>query len=145
MGEENNTIDPTARKRRRVHKRKPILGLLPRFGLLGTGLALLLIMGGLIVGKLIDPYQKGAVQQRQIAELRTDLNATRTKNEGLQQRRDALYRPEGIEVAARSEGYLRKGEVRLVLERDPTPLPERAHSDSILDRWRGAWLGFVGR
>jgi len=144
MDDENNTIDQLAHRRRHARKRKPVVGLLPRYILLAAGFVCVLAIGGMILAKIVDPYQEGAAQQRQISVLRTQLADTQVKNLGLEQRRDALYRPEGVEVAARSEGYLRKGEIRLVLEHDPNPMPEQVHHDSMADRWHNIWLGFVG-
>ena len=145
MNDVNNSSIARSRKRRRSRKRKPIPGMLSRLTSFGVALVVAVTLIAVFARKVAEPYALGASQHRQIASLQDQLSETRLQNQHLQERRDALDRPEGIEVAARSEGYLRKGEARLVLEHDPSPMPDHPQIDSLLDRWRSAWFELVGR
>ncbi len=145
MNDEYNNLDVEAPVRRKARKRKPILGLVPRFAFMAAALVGTFVICGALLGKLIEPYAFGATQSQQIGVLKSQLNTTADENTRLQQRRDSLAKPEGIEVAARSQGYLRKGEVRVVLENDPAPIADRPATENVLDRWRSAWLNFAGR
>jgi len=144
MGEEQYNEEFQARKRRKVRKRKPIIGMLPRLALLGIVFLLIIVVCGAIIAKIAQPYAMAAVQGRQISVLSQELASTRLENSQLDTRRKSLGEPEGIEVAARDQGYLRQGEERLVLEPDPTPMPEIQSGYSFLNKWRGAWFSIAG-
>lgn len=119
--------------------------MLPRLALLGVVLVLAVGLCGALAIKIGQPYAMGASQWRQISQLRGQLGDARSENEQLAIRCASLDKPEGIEVAARGMGYLRKGEERLVLENDPAPMPDNRPSVSFLDRCRSAWFSVVGR
>jgi len=144
MRDELNIATQSSRKRGRIRKRKPVLGMLPRVVLLGAVLALLIVSCVAVCAKLGQPFAMRTTQARQIAGLSKQLNETRTENTLLDMRRVSLDQPEGIEVAARDQGYLRKGEERLVLETDTTPISNSQNDDSFLNKWHSAWLSIAG-
>ncbi|HEY3330179.1 MAG TPA: hypothetical protein VGK19_09185 [Capsulimonadaceae bacterium] len=144
MNDEQVNRDANARKRRRTRKRKPVYGLLPRFTVIGIVVLIgVAIITGL-VGKAVEPFARASNQSGKIQMLQAQVNETVSENAKLEARKQSLSRPEGIEVAARSEGYLRKGEVRLVLENDPTPVAQ-PKDESPLQRIRSAWMNFITR
>jgi cell division protein FtsB len=145
MNTEQTTNRIGRKSRRKATKRKPILGMLPRFVMVGVILILTLGACFAFVAKIAQPYQMILSQGAQIRDSQSQLNDLRTRNQSLSMRRDYLQKPEGIEVAARSAGYLKPGEMRLVLENAPQPVPERAQDAGILDRFKSAWLTIVGR
>lgn len=120
-------------------------GLLTRYLFMGGLISLAVAVCAVVGATILQPYCMGASQGKEISGLSGQLQQLKSENSLLIQRRDSLSRPEGIEVAARSAGYLRKGEVRLVLEADPTPLPDRSESNSIAGKIRSAWMSIFAR
>ncbi len=131
------------RRPRRRRSRKPILGPLPR-------LIILLLVLGLVVSVFVPMgrwwqrrYTMNGVESRQIVSAQSKLTVLQSQNAQLQRERDYLRRADGIEVAARTQGYLRPGELRLVLETPPAPAPPPA--SSFTDRVRTTWRRMTGQ
>jgi len=130
---------------RRKRRRKFVPGVFARYVFIGGTLAVLLTVCCWVGSRLIDPYKMGYEQARAISELNTHLNEVNSMNANLSMRSQALDRPEGIEKAARAAGYLKKGEVRLVLENTPPVTPDRSEDAGLGSKLRSAWLSIFAK
>lgn len=131
----------TSRKKRR---KKPVLGLMPRFGLIVLVVGFAAVASIAIGTKIAQPYEMMHQERAQVATLKTALDQTDAQNAAMQQQADYLTRPDGEEAAARAQGYVKPGEVSLIIEQPSAATPASA-PDGFADRMRRAWNHLVGR
>lgn len=137
--------------RRRKTGRRPrrILGMWARVTLLAAfiGVLGLAIFG--IVTKAIRPYREARTQKGQMSVTREQIAALDAQNADLRRRIAYLKTPEGKTTEARKMGFIKDGEIPIVVEGQAPPAPPsdfsapaspvrpRAHSGSGARRlWR---------
>jgi cell division protein FtsB len=112
-------------------------------------IAIFLIVVGLVAGgtvlcvRIAKPYQRQAIQEKQISQLSAQLASVNSSNDEIQRKIDALHTQEGIETAARSQRFVVPGEVLLNVE--ATPIAQEPVVDqSFGARIKRAWDGLTG-
>ena len=97
-----------------------------------------------IVTKAAQPYQMQHQQARQIAQLRSQLSEANAQNADLERQTIYLQRPDGIENAARAEGFLKPGEVSLDIQANTGPSTTGASQGGGIETiLRNAWQRWV--
>lgn len=130
------------RKSRR--RKKPVPGLLPRFALIALVVGFSAVACAAIASKVAEPYEMMHQEKRQIATLNAQLQATDAQNEGMERQAQYLERPDGAEEVARSKGYLKPGEISLIIA-TPAGTQSAPAPDSFADRMRRALSHLMGR
>lgn len=129
---------------RRKRRKKPVLGLMPRFGLIVLVVGFAGVASVAIGAKIAQPYEMMHQERAQIASLKAGLDQTDSQNDSMQRQADYLSRPDGEVEAARAQGYVKPGEVSLIIEQPAASLPPAA-PDGFADRMRRAWSHLMGR
>jgi cell division protein FtsB len=147
-------VPETPRKRRRAGKRrqpKRIYSLWARLGFLVFVVGLLCAAAVGLIAKAIRPYQELSVQSKQLKVTEKQITDLDKQNANLQRRIDALQTPDGVATQARTMGFVKKGEVPIVMPGTTPnrwvekPLPSRGGEDrSLSARWRGWWKKVTG-
>jgi cell division protein FtsB len=133
------------RRARRSHRR--ILGPWARLGLLGLACCVLLAAAFAIVAKVIRPYQQGRELREQVDVLRTQLAAKQAENVEYESKLAYLKTPEGVATEARKLGYVRPGEIPVVVtnstQSDDASL-SAVQASPPADRSQGFWRAIIG-
>ena len=74
-----------------------------------------LMLGKLVACKLIRPFQLCSTEGREERRLRTELSDLRKERVELERKISYLNTPEGVAQAARKLGYVKPGEITLVM------------------------------
>lgn len=132
-----------ARRRGRRWKRPSrILGIWARLALLAALIVTLVFMAVGLVSKAARPYREAGIQSSQLADARQESDALVQENTVLACHIAYLKTPEGIASEARKMGYLRPGEIPIVVEGgvgqtalsdaapEPATAPAVSHSSS---------------
>ncbi len=134
------------RRARRTHRR--ILGPWARLGLLGLACIVLLAAAFAVVAKVIRPYQQGRELHEQVAVLRMQLAAKQADNLDYERKLAYLKTPEGVATEARKLGYVRPGEIPVVVtnstQSDDANLSAVQASEPPADHAHGGWHGIAG-
>jgi cell division protein FtsB len=120
--EKKERVSRTARMRRK-HPRR-ILSLWARLALLSIFIVLLITGAVGLIAKAVRPYREVGVQTRELAVTNQQIAELTIQNTELKRRADYLQTHEGEMAEARKLGYLRKGEVPIVVEGAPSPWAE---------------------
>ncbi len=105
------------RRKRSVFRRIVWPTLVVLFLVAATALA-----GTLVTGKIVRPFQLCDTETREKQRIARELETLRKENADLERQIDHLKTPRGIADAARKLGYVRPGEITLVIpEDDPAP------------------------
>jgi len=107
------------RRRSRWSRPRRILGMWARLGMLAVVIAVLVLLAFTMVAKAIRPYREASVQNTQLSETRRQSSALEAENALLARRIAYLKTPGGVASEARSMGYLRPGEIPIVVEIAP--------------------------
>jgi hypothetical protein len=121
-----------------------VLGLMPRYGLIVLVLGFAAVACAAIGSKIAQPYEMMHQERTQISSLKAGLDQTNSQNAVMQQRADYLTRPDGEVAAARAQGYVKPGEVSLIIETPADSMPSSAPG-GFADRMRRAWSHLMGR
>jgi cell division protein FtsB len=122
MSRNRPASQPTRRPgtKARSKRRKPFIpSLVFRGVFIGSALLFTSAMCWGFVKIIAHPYILGAQQAKILAQKRSELKQLEAQDEQLSQQSAYLQRPDGIEAAARTQGYLKPGEQSLVIE--PVP------------------------
>lgn len=80
------------------------------------------LAGTLVTGKIARPFQLRGAEGREKQRIASRLEALKKENAALERRISHLKTPQGIADAARKLGYVRPGEITLVIpEEGPIP------------------------
>src|SRR5579883_2659656 len=114
-------IDTIERPRpsRKKRRRKRVLGMFPRLMLSAILVGFTIVVCVAMITKIIQPYQMSHDQSKQMSALSQQLADTESQSADLQKKVSYLRRPDGIEAAARAQGYLKPGEISLIIENPP--------------------------
>ena len=104
------------RKGSRWKRPRRILGMWARVALLVGVVVVTVFVAIGLVAKAVRPYNEAGVQNRQLADTRLETDALDRENAELARRIAYLKTPEGVASEARKMGYLRPGEIPLVVE-----------------------------
>lgn len=109
---------------RRAERRKARLSRKRKYGrskvlrkILGVFLVLIIITAAwLIMAKITKPYRISYMESREIADIRNQIKQAELDNKRLKQDIDYIKKPEGKMVEARKLGFVKEGEVAVVVE-----------------------------
>ncbi len=107
-----------ARRARNSRWKRPrrILGLWARYTLLAGVIVVTVFLAFGLVAKAVRPYREAGIQSAQLAETRSESDALAAENTVLARRIAYLKTPDGIASEARKMGFLRPGEIPIVVE-----------------------------
>ena len=80
-----------------------------------TALVLALLVASSVGGKIIRPFQLCSRENRETKELAAEVKALQQENEDLRRKIKYLNTPRGVTQAARELGWVRPGEITLVI------------------------------
>ena len=103
-------------KNSRWKRPRRILGLWSRLALLAGVIVVSVFLAIGLVAKAIKPYREAGVQSAQLRETQAESDALAADNTVLARRIAYLKTPDGVASEARKMGYLRPGEVPIVVE-----------------------------
>jgi len=124
LDETEEFLDEVRPVRPRRSRRSRILGLWARLGLLALSCAILLTAAVAIIAKVIRPYQQGRELHAQVEVLKTQLAKKQSENAGYEHKLAYLRTPEGVVTEARKLGYVRHGEIPVVVANSPQSLED---------------------
>ena len=143
----------TAARAKRTRRRRPrrILGLWARLALLTVFIGMLTAVAAALVAKAIRPYREASIQSSLLADSNRQIQNIDAENASLRRRISYLQTSEGEMSEARKMGYLRPGEIPIVVEGAATPWsdapaqpsPSPAQND-FRDRARNFWRSLTG-
>lgn len=112
-----------AKPSRKSQWRKPprILGVWARVALLFCFLGVLAFLAVALVAKAVRPYREARRQSVQLARTQAESSALAAQNALLQRHITYLKTSDGVASEARKMGYLRPGEIPIVVEGLTTP------------------------
>ncbi len=141
-----------ARRRRSRWKRpRRILGIWARLAMLAAVIVVSVLLAISLVAKAVRPYREASAQKANLSETRQESDALVAENALLTRRIAYLKTSDGIASEARRMGYLRPGEIPIVVEsasgqpdgNSPAPVlaapaaPEPPHGGNAASRfWR---------
>ena len=107
-----------ARRARNSRWKRPrrIVGIWARYALLAGVIVVSVFLAIGLVAKAVKPYREAGVQNAQLRETRAESDALAAENTVLARRIAYLKTTDGIASEARKLGYLRPGEVPIVVE-----------------------------
>ena len=117
----NRTQTPT-RRRKRSYARRVLLPLLAKL----TVVAVALVLGTALVGKVLRPIRLVNNEQRQKDRIVAEYKALRAQNEGLRRQLRFLQTPDGVAREARKHGFVKPGEISLVITNSESN-PKNSH------------------
>lgn len=106
-----------------------------------AGAGILLCVGA-AVGKMAKPYVVGHREGKEIAEIKRQIAEAESENRELKAAIEYLSTPAGVEVEARKLGWVKKGEIAVVVER---PRSEQSTVGPVEDADRVSFWRRVGR
>jgi cell division protein FtsB len=140
-----NTAVPLPRRPRRKRRRKIVLGLLPRLLLVVSAAIIMLLATAAFVAKIARPYQIQHTEAKQIDQESATLSSYEAANRDLQAKIDYLKRPDGIENAARSQDWVKRGEISLEISIAPPAAPANHEQSGFAGIIRRAWQNLTAK
>jgi len=117
MDEDELAARRQARRKKAGWKRpRRILGLWARVGMAVALVVVSVFLAITLVAKIARPYREAGIQSNELSATRQQSDALATENTALIRRIAYLKTPQGIASEARKMGYLRPGEVPMVVE-----------------------------
>ena len=117
MDEEELAARRQARRKKTGWKRpRRILSLWARLGMAGAVIAMSVFMAINLIAKVARPYREAGLQESELLATRQQSDALASENTALARRIVYLKTPQGIASEARKMGYLRPGEIPMVVE-----------------------------
>ncbi|MGO8670972.1 MAG: FtsB family cell division protein [Capsulimonadaceae bacterium] len=99
--------------------------------ILAGGAALLLAMSVALIAKAIEPYREGSVMRAELAQTDRQIAEADAENDAYRRRLAYLNTPAGITAEARKLGYVKPGEVAIVVEGTPGQFSETTRVDEV--------------
>lgn len=102
----------------------------------------------LVLAKAIKPYRISYVESREIADVRNQIAQAEADNKRLKEDIEYIQKPEGKMVEARKLGFVKEGEVAVVVEQPDREQYERDQmktppvKDTFLQSWKKRITGF---
>ncbi len=108
-----------------------------------SALAGALLLCGFVT-KAAQPYRLEHQQARQIAALKRQFAESNVSNADLERQTAYLKRPDGIENAARAQGFVKPGEVSIEVQATVSPAsPSSDRSQGLASILRNAWIHWI--
>ncbi len=123
------SVSPSPRVRRtgtviRRRRRKRYIGRrISRLLLYTAVVAVALWIGSAFVCGILRPLRLVSVEKREMARIVSDYKALKKQNQALERQLRYLKTPEGIAQEARKQGFVKPGEISLVLPDEETSAP----------------------
>ena len=122
MDEDELAARRQARRKNSKWKRpRRIFSLWARLGMAGAVIIVSILLAMNLIAKAARPYREAGLQKSQLLDTRQQSDELETENAALIRRISYLKTPQGIASEARKMGYLKPGEVPMVVEADITP------------------------
>lgn len=116
-----------------------------RFGIVALALIGVIIGVGAVVGKAAKPYLKGRTEDAEIAQIRQDIAQQELRRIELTEGMRYLQTPAGMEVEARRLGWVKEGEISVVVEEpNPEPTVDESSKKPLLQRFSDGVVGLFG-
>ncbi len=140
MDEDELAARRLARRRKSGWKRpRRIWSLWARVGMAGAMIFVTAFLAVNLVAKVARPYREASLQSTQLSLIRQQSDVLESENTALVRRIAYLKTSQGVAAEARKMGYLRPGEIPMVVEGSvsqmdgvpdsaPTQLPSRSSS-----------------
>lgn len=106
---------PPRRRRPRKNVWRATVWPLVKFGLIAT---VVVVVGNVVATKIVRPFKLYSREYRETQQLSTEIDQLRKENQTLERRIKHLQTPKGISRAARELGYVKPGEITLILPED---------------------------
>lgn len=113
-------IPPRRRRPRRNVFKSYVLPLLKMAAIV----AAVVLLGSVVLAKIARPFQLWSREDREVQRIASELDTLKKQNADLQRRIKYLGTPQGIAQAARRLGWVKPGEITLVLP-DPRAVERR--------------------
>ncbi len=126
-------------------KRKPVLGLVPRIALIAMASVVVVFASCAFVAKIAQPYSMQLEQHKQMRALNTQLADLNASNDDLDRQIRYIQQPAGIETAARAQGYLKPGEISIVVDTKDMPRAARPEPTGFAGLIQKAWSHWTGK
>ena len=134
------TAPPRKLKKRRTKTGKPFTLFISILGI-----CTLLFLAWLAVAKLSKPYLISHSESKQIEVIEKNINTLDAENESLRKEIKYLKSQRGVEVEARKLGWVKDGEVAVVVEkRSRTEKEWPAAPQQKESRWKSFWGRIAG-
>lgn len=133
----------TAPARRLKRRKKPsrVLGVLITI----LGVCVLLLVVWLTLAKLTKPYLISHGESKQIEEIEKQIAELEADNKKLREEIDYIKSPRGIEIEARKLGWVKEGEVAIVVENKAlTVNPVQPRTEKKESGWSAFWRKITG-
>lgn len=88
-----------------------------RFGIVGAAIILSVWIAFSCVKKTVRPFNLYFIEARETKHIDNDIKKLKTENASLRNKANYLKTKEGAETEARQLGWVRKGEIALVVEK----------------------------
>lgn len=124
-GESAEPLGKIGRMRRR--RRSRILGMWARIAMLSAAIGVLLLIAVALVAKAVHPFTEANTMQNQLSATNDQIAEIDAQNAAYQRQLNYLKTPAGQEAEARQLGYLRPGEIAVVLAGTPGDLQETSN------------------
>lgn len=151
MADEISSRRSDRRKARLYRKRKTGRSKLFR-KMLGVFIVLVIIaIIGLILSKATRPYRIGYAESKEIADVKNQISQAEAENKRLKQDIDYIKKPEGKMVEARKLGFVKEGEVAVVVEQPNREQYEMDQmktppvKDTFFESWKKRIAAFFAR
>ena len=117
MDEDELAARRQARRKKSGWKRpRRILSLWAKLGMAGALIVVSVFLAINLIAKIARPYREAGLQEGQLSATRQQNDALVSENAALARRISYLKTPQGIASEARKMGYLRPGEIPMVVE-----------------------------
>jgi len=121
------TAGPKRRRSRRPNYRRTIVTVLTIAGIL--------LVAGAVIGKVVKPWVVGHTEGREIAQINRQIAHEEALRIDLNKQIEYVRTPAGMESEARKLGWVKEGEVAVVVDdTKKSPTPEKASEPTFLKR-----------
>lgn len=142
--EKKGIASSSVRTHRKKRRRKTVVGLVPRYILTALVSGVIIFVCYKVVVQIAQPYALQHQQSAQIRSLQSQLASDLTTNQDIDRQIAFVQRPEGVETAARGQGFLKPGEVSLEIDvKAPPTQSDPAHQGfrGMIRRAISHWTG----
>lgn len=120
------TANPKRHRSRRSQLRRTIVTVLSIAGIL--------LAVGAVIGKGAKPYLVGHTENREIAQINQQIAHEQARHRNLSKQIEYVQTPSGMESEARKLGWVKEGEVAVVVDDTKKPTPEKTSDSTFLQR-----------
>ena len=121
---------------RKLRRRRPAVARYFRAFLVVSASCVILVIISMGIAKIVRPYLISYGQSKETAEIERQIDETKKENKALKRDLKYLNRPEGKEVEARKLGWVKEGEVALVVGKPHKSESEDQAASSAGSFWR---------